>query len=293
MAHVLDPLARFQRIAPTFVPVPDVSWYLAGVFHQDFFVASADLDAAFAAVREAAAGVTERQFWDELDGWDTLEELCEMVDTWPELDDDGNLVGFGWAADGGPFPIFEAMAPWVRDGSFFLLEDDTEAYWRLSFEGGKLVYYAEAVAEDWLERARADAAMVRERLLAAGWRLSQEEMDRDRLAALHRFGRQDRADVDLACPVTHLRYAGRFNLRLSYRGGAKRSWLELELREGTDQLRLCVTVLDPPEPLLSQIVEAQDRLAPETWAAWLRGFAASWAPSIHTHGGLFARARCV
>lgn len=286
-------LARFERDRPPLVPVPDADYYLAGIFDGRIFLAQRDVEAALEAVRAEAARREDEEPWEPLATVDTLEDLFELVEAWPEIDDEGNLVGLGWPADGGPYHVLAAMAPWVREGSYFLLQADDEVYWKVAFEGGRLVYYTEPVPEGWLERIRAQARQVTETLSAAGWTLEREWMAA-RKADIERFyGAALKAEMDMDCPATYLSYKGTFKLKVSYDGRAKRSWLSLKLQHDLDRLDLGVTLDHQLDALLAAIVEVQDTLGPDTWEAWLGPFVRTFEPSINANGSLFKRAKAL
>lgn len=282
-------MSRVQTPLPAMTRVDDLSNYLAGIQEQAFFLPASAEPAVLERIRQRAAEdqrEDEDEYvygrWEGIAAAETMAEMFEAATIEVEVDDEGNITGLFWAADEGDHEVLGLVAPWVREGSYFLLQDDEECYHLGVFEGGELLLYDEAVADDWLERTRANTDLVLSTLQAAGWKVNAQAMKHahDRVAS---YGAWAHAEYDVARPeaVLSVQVDG-LDLELNYAEKALRAWLTLEVRAGfRDELSLSWRPRERLAAILPEIAALASARPAPTRAAWV-----AWARELQARLGL-------
>lgn len=116
-----------------------------GQINSNFQIKSEDKNKALEAIKALASGVPgfEKKF-----AWvnnksvalsETFEEaMCEWG--WETItDNEGNIIGISFKGEklGDDFELFEAIAPFVKEGSFIQMSGEEDEIWRWSFNGEK------------------------------------------------------------------------------------------------------------------------------------------------------------
>lgn len=118
-------------------------------YDSDFKILAANKPAALDAIqrlagRETITDSTGRHFsWVSTDDFlraDTLEEALKAWRWGTETDDDGNTIGISFQGQklGDDALLFEAIAPYVEDGSYIDMQGEDGSIWRWIFENGKV-----------------------------------------------------------------------------------------------------------------------------------------------------------
>lgn len=254
-----DAATRFRTEKPKMAECAELSYYLAGIVESEF------------ALAPSAEALNRVRDLEDYSGVADYAELFGVAELEASIAADGGVTGLSWDADYQPWPLLSALAPWVKDGSYFLLIDDGGFFHRATFRKGQLVFEQQAVEPDWLRRIRADAKRVTEQLTAAGWALDEAAMKQERDSVAY-WGAAAKAEIDAECPATVLACTkGPFTLRFSYRGHDKGAWISLKLKTRSPFSQMAV---DYPKAelrdILAAIVAGQDELAGENWQGWLK-----------------------
>lgn len=97
---------------------------------------------ALAAIKALFAGGRDQRYvksGDE-DRWTTLADALEDYSWCPKMDGDYNIVDIDFHGEkmGAEERMFEAIAPFVQDGSYIEMTGDEGAHWRWVFTDGKM-----------------------------------------------------------------------------------------------------------------------------------------------------------
>ena len=115
----------------------------------DFAIHAKDFDKALKAIQglhgsESIADSGGRHFsWVGYEFY-KIANLAKMMEEWRwdlELDEDGNAVGIHFQGEkiGDDQVLFDAIAPWVKEGSYIEMHGEDGAIWRWTFDGEKCI----------------------------------------------------------------------------------------------------------------------------------------------------------
>lgn len=272
---------RTRTPLPAMTRVDDHSYYLAGICEDSFFLPASAEQAVLERIQRRAAEPQrddEDRYvygrWEGIAAATTMADMFEAATIGVEEDDDGNITGLAWAADEGDPEVLALVAPWVREGSYYLLQDDEERYHLGVFQGGELLLYGEAVAENWLEHTRANTDLVLSTLQAAGWTVDERSMRaaHERVAS---YGAWAHGEYDVERPEAVLDLSGDGpDLELRYAEKALRAWLTLKVWvDFPDKLELTWRPgarLAEILPEIAALATSQPEATREAWRAWAR-----------------------
>ncbi|HEY3356602.1 MAG TPA: hypothetical protein VGQ83_25345 [Polyangia bacterium] len=283
-------LARFRAKNPRMMRVKELDFYLAGVVDSAFFLPRETLAEAYEILVAHARRRKRAEPWADVATAESLDECFAQAGVHGLTHDRrGNVTGLAQGGDEWAFDLLAPIARLVRDGSFFLMEDDEGRFWKASFEGGELVYYRQASGEDWLARVREVAAVVTRTLEAAGWTRDAAGMAAKK-ADIERFwGPRARAGLDPQTPVTRLTYErGPLRLAVEYmaKGTLSSITMELATKKPPGLLGLTITYTDSPAPVLDAIVAAQDTLSRRTLRTWLKAMRKQFKTEVTSESGI-------
>ena len=109
--------------------------------YSKFFISAKNKDATLEAIKGLA-----KQFPDEHFSWVTPEQflsaktLEEAMDAWRweiDLDEKGNVEEISFCGEkiGDDKLLFDAIAPWVKKGSYIEMQGEDGEQWRWNFDG--------------------------------------------------------------------------------------------------------------------------------------------------------------
>jgi hypothetical protein len=80
--------------------------------------------------------------WVDMDKFKAAENLVKAIKCWgwePSVDAEGNITGINFAREksGQENLLFDAIAPFVQDGSYIEMSGEDDVMWRWVFKGGE------------------------------------------------------------------------------------------------------------------------------------------------------------
>jgi hypothetical protein len=108
--------------------------YCISLYDQKFYIAAADKQQALKAAKPIYG------HWVHEGGTQGCDTLEEVFDTWgyeADVDESGNITGLSLTNEklGDELKLFQAIAPWVKAGSYLEISGEEGALWRWVFDG--------------------------------------------------------------------------------------------------------------------------------------------------------------